>query len=69
MPISDITADPGMVGIIMGTDGTVEHFLGNCDPGVVGRLSAEVLRLFAQVGPTWVEIATNGMHTVYCWLS
>jgi hypothetical protein len=63
------TADPGMVAVLINGDGSIEHFLGNCDPLVASRLSEAVLRVFAEVGPTWVEIATNGVHSVYCWLA
>lgn len=56
----------GWVGTLVDPQtGTIEHFVGMCDPGHMATLPERILAML----PGWVDIATNGAHVIYCWAS
>lgn len=55
--------------VFIAAQGIYEHFTGRCDAATVARFTKHVVYLAQQSGGTWVEIITNGAHTVYCWAS
>lgn len=68
MPVEQWNAD--FVGTVYTAGQALwEHYLGRCSPDTMARLTESAIYLVknSAAGGAWVEIITNGAHTVYCW--